>query len=758
MEPQINQAIHDLHAWHQSDKSKKLFVLSKLSQQYFSLVLTHHLESIAKQIKKDRNFLLISDFHNLVSEVVQQSQAPYIYEKVGERYSDILFDEFQDTSGLQWSNFLPLVHNSLAADGTVFIVGDGKQSIYRWRNGKVEQFIELPHVPETEATANINVLTNSLLERVTLNDNWRSAKKIVEFNNAFFDQLKGHYPEINEVYEEQEQHAKGNTEGYISWQACMGEEGEKEVLDGIVEAIKESVQDGFSYADITLITRKGGKESGPIAAHLKQHGIKVSTKDSFLLSLSPRVNLIMSYLFVLAMPKDEFYRFDFVRNLQQVFPELFSEEGWDQWIMEYTRLKDQQVGHCFLNLAEYKQKVASLFPRLPLTWSTGSSAFDVARRAIEIWELPCDEYVEYLLDQLTSKNQQWGYSPSELIQWWLKAKQKLCIQQGENQDAVTIQTIHKTKGLEFPVVIYPRFQSKSPSQPLWVNVEKEGLGIQDALLNYTVGEPRVFHPDEFVHEYKMSVLDEVNLMYVAMTRPVDRLYILHEEKKENTKESSPKSSLYSISGRMMKEVLEKLGGESEGEKVKYGVRSGPSARKNDQKIEVEHRQETGLKQTAIRLRLRELKRRKLNRFIPSQLKGEAIHQAMEEWLTGKHEAEIWGAIEQEYGKLEGGLNWKNWQEEWRKTIALDQWQAFLDHKEKLFIEQPILDERGNEWRPDIFWIGEESIQLVDIKTGVAEEKHVDQIQNYARILEKVWNKPVSMNLVYTLTCQWQKLN
>ena len=156
-----------------------------LLKNLYSLALLNKLGQLVGQYSRDNEIVHISEFNQRISEVVQDEPAPFIYERIGNRYSNYLIDEFQDTSRLQWQNLVPLVENGVASGHTSLVVGDGKQAIYRFRQGDVEQFISLPHVD--------NPIHGRLLEHpgtstvTQLEHNFRTARTIVEFNNDFFD-------------------------------------------------------------------------------------------------------------------------------------------------------------------------------------------------------------------------------------------------------------------------------------------------------------------------------------------------------------------------------------------------------------------------------------------------------------------------------------------------------------------------------------------------------------------------------------------
>lgn len=226
-----------------------------------------------KQLQEDQNVLSISDFNTIIHNEIKDQPAPFIYERLGDRYRHYFIDEFQDTSQLQWENFIPLIDNALASEdldgtkGSLMIVGDPKQSIYRWRGGKAEQFIDL----STDKDA--NPFSNKLKVVENLPKNYRSYSEVIDFNNQFFQFLSGEFS--NEAYQKLYKETAGQeinekTGGFVSVTFLDDNieineeisdddtitEKDKQYLSKTLEIIQNSIANGFEYSDIVLLTRK----------------------------------------------------------------------------------------------------------------------------------------------------------------------------------------------------------------------------------------------------------------------------------------------------------------------------------------------------------------------------------------------------------------------------------------------------------------------------------------------------------------------
>lgn len=748
----INRCVLGLWEWYQSDAIKTYYLVDKWIANFYALGLVHYLHDVAEELKSERNFLMIQDFHQVISKVIIDNPTPFIYEKVGERYDDLLFDEFQDTSQLQWKNFLPLVHQSLSKGGEVFVVGDGKQSIYRWRNGDVKQFVQLPVVPMNAGLLGLESLVKSSYQPLHLDSNFRSFKNVVLFNNAVFERLGGEMsPMMKAVYEGQEQKDKHSHAGSAHYHVFQQDEKTRELMiEDLVSVVKDCQAKGFSLSDIAILTRKGKSDASPIAQALKAAQIPINTQDSFLLAQSPKVRLLMAYLTYLAQPKELYYRFDLIRSISEVFPNEFSRH---EALLSCMIEKVRKDGTKRMELAEITSVIERWRPALPMRWKSGSSAYDIARTAITIMGITVDEYVEYLLDQLSQKSQFWGYYPSELVRWWDKAKGKLCINSQVSSEAVQIMTVHRSKGLEFPVVIYPRFMTKKPHQQIWVPVNDSRVPLQDAMLRFSGGAPKYYHPDAFVEEYEESILDDLNLMYVAQTRAVQRLYILQEDK--GGASTAPKSQLnweLLITYHLI-ELMKEKGKEKEENKWIFGEEiSAVLESKKVTPVQIENLDHSD-QSRSIRIRYSATKRQLGEKFSASRRKGELYHAYLQGLILGHTENALSDYL-QRRGFQTTSEEWQSLNELKNKMEAegvLSRWKSLQGD---WYIEQPLLLARSNELRPDAFCVCKDSIVLIDFKTGKKKQEHPKQVSQYLRVLTDIWNLPVKGYLYYTedLSC------
>ena len=296
------------------------------------------------KIQSDQNVLSISEFNAIIHREIQNQPAPFIYERLGERYRHFFIDEFQDTSEMQWQNLIPLIDNATSSEidgekGTLMIVGDPKQSIYRWRGGKAEQFIELSkeHNPFNNP--------DKILEH--LDKNYRSYSQIIEFNNDFFQMLSNEfahkdYKDLYENHSHQKSNAK--TGGYvnISFIPKIEEsEDDEEALDktelyllATLNTIQKVQKQGFEYKDIVILTRKRSHGIA-VANYLTEQGIPLLSSETLMIQNATEVRFIIHLLKYLKNSSDLEAKAHFLHyvadNIQDTLPvHDFIAQGMDK--------------------------------------------------------------------------------------------------------------------------------------------------------------------------------------------------------------------------------------------------------------------------------------------------------------------------------------------------------------------------------------------------------------------------------------------
>ena len=507
-----------------------------LYKQMYPLMLLKKIEEITLEQKQEDRLVFISEFNQKIFDIVHQEPTPFIYERLGERYRHFLLDEFQDTSTLQWHNMLPLIDNSLSNGWFNLIVGDGKQSIYRWRNANVTQFDQLPRISGSEKEAIVKERENNLVrnfEDKRLNTNFRSAPTIVEFNNRLFDYLSKQKlkPEQLSIYEGQEQALRNNSgpqQGYVSvvHATCKSSELNDLTCSQLLEHINESIACGYAYRDICVlaITNRHGNL---IASFLTGQGFPVVSSDSLLLKSSLEVSTLVSLLQYIQNPDDHLSGAQVLRYL--LHRERINEERLHVLLRELSSGK-----HLFGILS-------ALSIHLSLEEIGYKNLLDTCVLCIKAlaMEEQNNQYLRFFLDEVNEFMVLRNTGIGGFLDWWETRSRSASLITPDGVNAIRIMTIHASKGLEFPVVIVPFCAWKIfKSKDEWVELgqSRSSLPVAVVTLSKSIGDSGL--ASELSKEEQAQVLDNLNVLYVAFTRAVSRLHVIAYSAKDSNSVST----------------------------------------------------------------------------------------------------------------------------------------------------------------------------------------------------------------------------
>jgi ATP-dependent exoDNAse (exonuclease V) beta subunit len=499
----------------------------------YAMGLVNELAKLTSEFKSDENILFISEFNERISEVVNSEPTPFIFERLGDKYKHFLLDEFQDTSAMQWQNMLPLVDNSLGNGHLNLIVGDGKQSIYRWRNADVAQFVNLPYINSIHKNDLLQEREDSLIRNFkeeVLNKNYRSESTIVKFNNLLFDYLANTilHEELKKIYNKQEQLHKPEENGYVSidFPELIEDDTDLTNTNYILKHIRKAIDDGYNYNDICIIIRQN-RHGNTIANFLIEQEIPVISGDSLLLNNAVEVTVILSFLKYISNQKDLVSASVIINHLYE--QKLCSEEQYIKYLRELNVSKSKTV-FAVLNDCKIQVDVLKL---------TASNLFDSCIEIVSILKLneTNPQYVRFFLDEVLSFLQSNTSNTSLFLDWWNRRVEKASVIIPEGINAVNIMTIHASKGLEFPVVITPYLAwDIEKTQSIWVDIDEEDIDLPVALITTTKLTDNTVYKPLAEKERQQQALDSLNMLYVDFTRAVDRLHIISPQlKKKSTK-------------------------------------------------------------------------------------------------------------------------------------------------------------------------------------------------------------------------------
>ena len=509
------------------EKVTRLKMLHNIYKNVVPLTVLNAIRQEIKTIETTKNQLHISNFNTLISKEIKDQPAPFIYERLGEKYNHFFIDEFQDTSELQWNNLIPLIDNALSSDGSLFLVGDAKQAIYRWRGGKAEQFLNLINLFE-----NPFVVTPKV---ESLPVNYRSHKEIVEFNNAFFTSTLNVFQ--NTVYrnlfeEGNKQEVIIESDGLVQLSFLAPNDHQtldEQYCDSVLKTINEVVHQNYDYCDICILVRRN-TDGVLLADFLSQHDIPIISSESLLLNNNPKVQFLINLLKLIETPDDSELTFEILAYLAP------NTENQHEFISKYLQNCLAFLNSKFnFNLAKLKTK----------------SVFDLIENAIKQFDLvpSSDAHINYFMDVIVEVEENEGESITTFLNYWEKKKDKLSVSSPSGINAVQIMTVHKSKGLEFNFVIYPFANSRIHQEidpKLWLPVDpNEFNGFEQMLIsksNEVIGYSEKAE-EIFNAEHHKLELDFFNVLYVALTRAVKGLYII--TKKDVTKNGDHKMNLSS---------------------------------------------------------------------------------------------------------------------------------------------------------------------------------------------------------------------
>lgn len=506
----------DAIAEYKSVNSKKI-IFSIIRNDLYLYVLRNHFFKLIREYIAETSQVHISEFNKRISDLLGDCSVPFIYERIGERYRHYFIDEFQDTSVLQWQNFLPLIENSLSLGNMNMVVGDAKQSIYRFRCGEVEQIINLPKIyqrPEDEFGIRCETQFVNSAQKMTLGTNYRSSSNVIKFNNTFFRYAE-RYLNIENIYNDAEQiYDPKKIGGFVSVEVFDGDlksaDFKEKVKNSMLKQIIDLHSQGVDYKDITILVRSND-DGTDIADFLVENGIGVLSADSVLLKSSDKVQLLVNTLKLMADDKNKVIQ----------------------------KAVDYYIGKCGCHVNDDAQ---------PISQSGG--IYDICIQICKRYgfNIVTDVFLQYFMNKVYDWQCHHSTGITDFIEYWDKRKRVFAVQITGELDCVRIMTIHKAKGLEFKVVLYPyaytqlQMSHSLTRNEIWLQCadyeETKDIPYLDAFLMKLSKEKLSGTSFEYLVEKENSKtkLDILDLMYVAMTRAKNMLYVYTNDKKPSTDE------------------------------------------------------------------------------------------------------------------------------------------------------------------------------------------------------------------------------
>lgn len=723
----------------------------EVQRYFFTFGILSQVNKYVQKYRDENDVMLIADLPDFLNQIINDSDTPYIYEKVGSTYSHYLIDEFQDTSAFQWENFKPLVKNT--ADGGEFsmVVGDVKQSIYRFRGGDWEL---LQHRLPADIGEH-HVFTDSL------SVNWRSDPNIVRFNNAFFESASKNASEyftsqseqigdegirlevsklvrnVFSTFDDVAQNLPGDkTEGtgavrieFIADEDLEEESWAEEAIARTIAQVEVLQHKGYELRDMAILTRYTGEGKRIADAFIAYRNSPAADPDlRYEVVSSEALYLTSSHL---------------VRFLVSLIKWLNDENNTivlTEWLYEYNRYiikSERDESEVFTSVSDWKSQVPEAFVKqreflksLPL--------YELVEHLVRLFDLnKLPEEFTYLqgfqdavLDY--AKNER-GDIPS-FLEWWEEVRKDRAIQISDDNNAIKILTIHKAKGLEFPVVILPflswSFDHDSVKDNiLWCNgagTAKPFNALPVIPLKYVANLANTYWAADYYQERLKAYLDNLNLLYVAFTRPVDVLIGFGNKPKK------PQELKYAYD--LVYNQLSGLPGFDESKGIYQNEGIAPAKNRHVGTVEygLQHYQASSWR-SKVSVQIKGSAALNEAVFVEATQHGTRIHDMLSK-IKYKTDLERFADVPERV--------------ELTRVVEAPEVCDWFDESWEVATEVPILLPGGDFKRIDRINRKAQETVVIDFKTGAKRKKDEHQVREYVRLLQEMNYPQVHGYLVY----------
>ncbi len=747
--PLLEQALQEVE-----QNYGRFLVINNLLGNFYNLGIAFELASLLPDYREQNNLMLISDSNQLLREIVSDNDAPFIYEKIGNYYKNILIDEFQDTSSFQWENFKPLLHNSIAEGTDNLIVGDIKQSIYRWRGGDWNLLLSQVK-KDILSTQEFNLATN-----------WRSRPNIVNYNNALFSLL----PELlsqsesfkhdNELlqklkldllnaYSDVQQEvappkAKYPGEVKINFVEVKSrldykKKWREELAERIPQEIERLLDNGVAPRDIAILTRKNSDGKAIVEmllSHMKTvegaRQYSIISNEALSIQNSDSIKILIAALRVLYdtndylswaslssfFPQDEEKRFGFFLHREtQEKPIVEIMRGYlpDAFLDMFHELR--MLG--LLELGGQLQRIFEL-QQEPTFWP----------------------YLQAFEDILLEFSEQKAGDLAGFLDWWDHRGSQRSLQLSDKQDAVRVTTIHKSKGLAFKVVLVPfcdwDFETGRSDTLFWVEANDLPFSLFPAIpLKYTKDLSQSPMADSYFQEHVYQLIDALNMLYVAFTRPKDSLLVwapIAPKKANELKCVSDALYLAADSaitnGLVNFEQADAFSFEMDGQfPDSDNLNESGNLELPEYRISTWRNKLSLVRQSSEFFLLTDQERAEKVNY------GNLMHEIFSKIETFDDVDEVLGSMRWE-GRI-GGMEVTELKEQVHEIVNRSQISHWFDPKWTVHTEKAIISAQGNIRIPDRVMKHGNEIIIVDFKFGEQNDEYIAQVKEYADLLKDI---------------------
>ena len=711
----LNDCINEIVVFYDKNFSAYLSA-DVIGKNFYTLGILADIDKQVKTYLEENNLMLLSDGNSLLNKIIDDSDTPFVYEKTGVNIDHYMIDEFQDTSSMQWDNFRPLVKNSLSQGLENLIVGDVKQSIYRWRNSDWDLL-------DSQITKDF---PQGQINEETLGENWRSRKNIIEFNNVFFETAAGKLQaelgneKIGNAYKNlrQDFSPKSKNGGRISVEFIKKEKNadwKDEVLQKIPPILDELQKNNYQLKDIAILVRDN-KDARKIANYLleyKNQNPHSTYKYDVISNEALQISNAESIRFIVALLK-------FLQN---------KEDKISERIISLSPPKSPLKGGLCDSTDFFQSCCRTPLPCGEGSWE-GLGLFELIEDIISRFDLGKNENESVFLQafqdlvfDFVSRN---NADISAFLKWWDEFGIKKSIASPEGQNAIQIMTIHKSKGLEREAVIVPFANWEFDHDPkkkvvFWCEPKVAPYNQLEIIpIPYSAKLENTIFRDDYLEEKTYSYIDNLNIAYVAFTRAKSELFIFAQE---------PEKDEIKTIGDLLFAVL----------KEKPGILYQDETKKSE-------KEETKIEEIKLRNYISSSDNNRLRLRLHSTdyfgERGEKINYGniMHELLNKiRTIADLENAVTEtlQSGKINFSESLEI-KEKLRKFIELQDVKDWFSDKYKILNETDIITPQGEIYRPDRVLLDGQNAIVIDYKFGEKEEqKYNKQVLNYVELIENM---------------------
>ena len=774
--------------------------LSHLSE----LRLLHAIADAVDNLTKDTNRFMLSNTQALLKELIADSDTPFIFERIGARLKHVMIDEFQDTSTIQWQNFQVLLANCMAQElSQNLIVGDIKQSVYRWRQG---DWGILNNIEKSFAHQKIRL--------ETLDYNYRSEKRIIDFNNAFWEQCVANTAKevaqddaekaeiVQKAYEDVAQKTHKTTEnGFVKISLYPSKSMKEAVLEELIETIKELFNNGYggkNQSKIAILVRSKSNIQDIVNALLQSFGneINIVSDEAFRLDASLSVNIIVSAMHLLTHPDDVLTRGKLVKLYnQEVLKKPLTDTDLLVSINESNNIDTKNIDKKERRKLATEQQMAKLNSQLPPEYVAnrelllGLPIVDLVDKLFMLFGLDQLEgqssYICTLYDTLNDFLKDHTADIDDFINEWENSLSSKTIQSDEIE-GIRIMTIHKSKGLEFDNVIIPFCNWEMEKKgTLWCETKNKPAPYNKLpLLPIDFSRDKLIgtvFEDDYKEEHFQNIVDNLNLLYVAFTRASKNLFVFGLRQGKTTldniaKGTPPGNRSYAIE-LALRQVSEQLQGSSlsfpddigseihfeygtlvpETHEKEHAVADNPFLIKPDKHIVsiATYPQAATFKQSNKSIEFvkgEDVDPSDRTRYIKI---GNVLHQLFSTIYTTADIPTRLNELEQQGIIYNDEITSAQLRTRIEDAITNPQVQEWFSKRWQLYNECTILEYNKDtnemeEHRPDRVMTDGKEFVVVDFKFGKEREEYKKQVQQYMEILIRMGHKKVSGYLWYVV--------